>query len=124
VAEVVVKPVGVTQAATLAVVQYKNWIEPTLPPVGTVKAKEWLTTPLGLEPPSLAPAMRVILRLVICVAAEAGSEGNITKARNSSATKPALNPTRTLPFKLMAQYYHEHLEIVKRISLFLSTGVY
>lgn len=67
VAEVVVRPVGVVQLPA-AVVQYKNWIEPTLPVVGTVKVKRWLTVPPGLDPPSVAPACSVRLREVIWAA--------------------------------------------------------
>jgi hypothetical protein len=60
VAEVVLKPAGVVQEGLLGpsgVVQYRNFMEPTLPPptFGNVKVNWCFTTPLGLEPPSLAP---------------------------------------------------------------------
>jgi hypothetical protein len=74
VAEVVLKPAGVLQVPA-AKVQYWNLIEPTFPVVGRVNWKKCLTTPLGLEPPSLAPASSVKLRFVIC-AAEAVPENN------------------------------------------------
>ena len=68
VALVVDKPVGITHAATLAVVQYSNFIDPILVPEGIVKLNWWPTTPLGLEPPSVPVATSVRLRAVICAA--------------------------------------------------------
>jgi hypothetical protein len=67
VALVVLRPEGVVQTTPVAVVQYWNFIEPTLglPTAGKVNWKKWLTTPLGFEPPSVAPAWSVRLRAVI-----------------------------------------------------------
>jgi hypothetical protein len=64
---VVLRPAGVVQPAPVAVVQYKNFIEPTLtaPTLGTVNWNWWLTTPPGFEPPSVVPFWRVRLRAVI-----------------------------------------------------------
>jgi len=55
VAEVVERPVGVVQVP-LAVVQYRNSIEATAVAEGGVKLKRCFTTPLGLDPSSVAPA--------------------------------------------------------------------
>src|ERR1019366_354336 len=67
VADVVTRPTGIVQVPP-AVVQYSNLIEPTLPVVGRVKSNWCLTTPVALEPASVAPATKVSLRLVIWAA--------------------------------------------------------
>ena len=60
VAEVVLRPVGVTQVSGLgtpaASVQYSNSIDPTVVPLGRAKSNKWFTTPPAIEPPSAAPA--------------------------------------------------------------------
>ncbi len=68
VAEVVTKPDGMVQVP-LAVVQYWNLIEPmAVPVVGTVNWKKCFTIPPALEPPSVAPACSVKLRVFIWAA--------------------------------------------------------
>jgi hypothetical protein len=102
VAEVVLRPVGVTQVP-LAVVQYRNWIEPMLAVVAVVNPNRWLTIPPGFDPPSELPACSVRLRAVIC-AAEAGRKGNEARATVSAKHKPIPSQTLALPLKLMREY--------------------
>jgi hypothetical protein len=75
VAEVVTRPVGIVQVPP-ALRQYVNWIDPTVAVVGTVKLNKWLTVPPALEPPSVAPACSVSVR-VVSSAAYAGWDGDI-----------------------------------------------
>jgi hypothetical protein len=66
VALVVTSPVGIVQVPA-AVVQYWNLIDPILLLLGAgiVKLNRCRTTPLGFDPPSVAPACKVSVRGVI-----------------------------------------------------------
>jgi len=70
-ADVVRSPVGVVHVppmSTSAVVQYWNFIDWIEVVDGSVKVNKCFTTPLGIEPPSVAPSSRVRLRGVMLVA--------------------------------------------------------
>jgi len=100
VAAVVLKPLGVVQVP-LAVVQYRNWMEPMLglPAAGIVKLKRWFTTPLGLEPPSLTPAWSVKLREVSSAAYTPCIGKRL--ATRTNTTQATAKTIRTLPFTLI-----------------------
>src|SRR5262245_14356555 len=88
VAEVVSRPAGVVHGSVIlpGIVQYKNKIDPSVPVVGKVKVNRWFTTPLGFEPPSVAPAWSVRLREVIC-------EALALPAIKACSTNPHTNST-------------------------------